>query len=217
MGKQHNVTSWFVLAALWPLAAEAQVAAVAELPTPAIGDVWKFRRMDMWNNKELSVYEEELVEIRTDRLVFRTKSQARPEPRTTYSGRALASCRKMRDSDVEMCEGALAFPLQVGNKSHYDKRPWRSGEGHSSADCEVKAIESVTVPAGTFDAFRVDCDGSYQRVTGGEWKLTTSGRFEETLWYAPAVSNFVKWIYTDYYRRGVWNKEQTELLEFTRK
>lgn len=219
MGKSSKLLCGFLFAAFAPLAVLAQVPAVAEPPAPKIGEVWKYRTTDMWNNTDLSQYEQELVEIQADRLVFRTKSSKAAEPKTAYYGRGLASCRRMRDSDVEMCDGALAFPLQVGKKNSYDKRPWRNGNGHSSADCEVKAIESVTVPAGTFDAFRIDCDGSWQRVFDRQDTVRgNAGRTEESIWYAPRVNGLVKWTYNSYgFRSKPEAKEQTELIEFVAK
>ncbi len=216
MCKPHQIAC--VLAALLSVAAQAQVPAVAELPTPKIGEVWKYRTIDLWNQAELSQFERELVEIQADRLEFRTRSSKNGEPKTSYFGRGLASCRRMRDSDVEMCDGALVFPLRVGDKSKYDKRPWLNGNGHNSAECEVKAVEAVTVPAGTFDAFRVECDGSWQRVFDRLAVDTNSGRTQETIWYSTKVNGLVKWTYFDYATAGrAWKKEQTELTEFVAK
>ncbi|MCM8594513.1 hypothetical protein [Accumulibacter sp.] len=122
----------------------------------------------------------------------------------------------MRDSDVNMCDGSLAFPLRVGDRKAYEKRPWSSGVGANSAECEVKGIESVSVPAGTFDAFRVQCDGAWTRVFDLRANASSkSGRFEDTIWYAPVVGREVKWTYVDYFGPGrVYNKKQTELTEF---
>ncbi len=218
MCKQYQIACSVFLAALLPVVADAEVPTVAELPTPKIGEVWKYRTIDLWNHAELSQFEQELVEIQADRLVFRTRRSKNAEPKTGYSGRGASSCRRMRDSEVEMCDGPLKFPLHVGDKTRYDNRPWRNGKGHNSAECEVKAVETVTVPAGTFDAFRVECDGSWQRVFDRLSVDVNSGRFEETLWYSPKVNDFVKWTHFSYGMAGrAWDKEQTELTEFVPK
>jgi hypothetical protein len=218
MCKQRHLWCSFVLAALLPVTADADVPIVAELPAPKIGNVWRYRTLDLWNNTELSQYEDELVEIQADRLVFRVRSSKSAEPKTRYEGRSLAACRRMRDSEAEMCDGALAFPLRVGNKNRYEKRPWKNGNGHSSAECDVKGIESVTVPAGTFDAFRVECDGNWHRVFDIGARGGNSGRYQETFWYSPSVGGYVKWHFTTYHSSGrVNNKEQTELIEFVAK
>ncbi|MEF8705464.1 MAG: hypothetical protein V5B36_10045 [Candidatus Accumulibacter sp. UW25] len=218
MGKQKAYFSTFMLAALMPLGAHAEIPEVAELPAPKVGEVWKYRTLDMWNNTELRQVEEELVEIQVDRLVFRGKGPGAAVPKTLYYGRSLASCRRMRDSEEEMCTGAMAFPLRVGNRSSYAKRPWRNGEGHSSAECEVKGVEGVTVPAGTFESFRVECDGNWHRIFESGPTQSNSGRFQETLWYSPTVGRYVKSYYVGYAPRGgIYTKEQTELIEFVAK
>jgi len=220
MGRHRAYLSTFILAALLPLGADAgtETSAVAELPAPSIGTVWKYRVLDMWNNTELRQFEEELVEIQADRLVFRSRRPGAATAKTVYYGRSLASCRRMRDSEDEMCAGALAFPLRVGDRTSYDKRPWARGDGHSSAECAVKAVEAVTAPAGTFDSYRIDCDGNWQRMFETGPMQGMSGRFQETLWYSPSVGRYVKWHYVSYSPNGrVYTKEQTELIGFVPK
>ncbi|EXI89157.1 MAG: hypothetical protein AW12_01740 [Candidatus Accumulibacter sp. BA-94] len=130
MGRHRAYLSTFILAALLPLGADAdtETSAVAELPTPSVGTVWKYRVLDTWNNTELRQFEEELVEIQADRLVFREKRPGAAEPKTAYYGRSLASCRRLRGSEEEMCTGALAFPLRVGDRTSYEKRPYQLSE-----------------------------------------------------------------------------------------
>ena len=218
MGSQGTLFSTFLLAALLPLGSNAEISAVAELPAPKVGEVWKYRTLDMWKNTELRQVEEELVEVQADRLVFRAKRPGAAEPSTVYSGRSLATCRRMRDSEEDMCTGALAFPLRVGNRSSYKKRPWSNGNGHDSAECEVKGIEAVTVPAGTFESFRIECDGNWHRMVETGPMQGMAGRFQETLWYSPSVGRYVKWYLVNYGSSGrIWAKEQTELIEFVAK
>jgi hypothetical protein len=56
---------------------------------------------------------------------------------------------------------------------------------HSDTTCTAKAYEDVTVPAGTFKAFRIECEDRY---TFEEIKGVT----RSTRWYAPAVRDIVK-------------------------
>ena len=118
----------------------------------------------------------------------------------------------MRRSDEVVCTGSFKFPMQAGNKYNYEKLPWANRDGHSSASCEVKGEEKVTVPAGTFDAVRIECSGFWTRVFNG----TGSGRQTEAQWYAPSINRFVKSQFSDTFGGGAPNtKNQTELLEFT--
>jgi hypothetical protein len=54
-------------------------------------------------------------------------------------------------------------------------------------DRKVEAMESVTVPAGTFDALR---------IPGHDCNLTLGGCGDFIVWYAPKVKNFAKIIWT---------------------
>ena len=155
----------------------AQPVAGAERPAPNVGDVWKSRTIDLWNNNELSTAHSELIEVRADRLVFRATVAPSGEVLTLMFTRDLQPCRTMKDSTVEVCAGALKFPLRVGEKHQFEKLPWPNGEGYNSETCVVKGQESVKVAAGTFDTYRIECTGSWTRVVGNAF----TGRVDETL------------------------------------
>ena len=53
--------------------ANAQLQFPVGPPTPRIGEVARYRTIDLWNNKEQSTTEIELVEIQRDRLVTMLK------------------------------------------------------------------------------------------------------------------------------------------------
>jgi len=52
----------------------------------------------------------------------------------------------------------------------------------SSRSCTVSGVESVTVPAGTFDAIRVECSDSTDDPAAYAGTITTG-----TYWYAKGV------------------------------
>lgn len=64
--------------------------------------------------------------------------------------------------------------------------------------CKVPATETVTVPAGTFDSFVVECSRYYK-----QWWMQTT-----TWWYAPEVGFYVK-------RERKWNSGQDQSEELT--
>jgi hypothetical protein len=87
----------------------------------------------------------------------------------------------------------FAFPMQVGKAWEHD---WKMGgdtwSGYGRSRWEVKSYEKLTVPAGTFDCFRVE---------GTIWRNTLSAHaqggvpyqvanVQVTYWYCPEV----KWI-----------------------
>lgn len=192
-------------------AAYAQIQFPVTAPTPKVGEIAKYRTIDLWNNNELSTSENELMSVEADGFVTRFKNTITPEPRTDRFNRSWQSCRSMQGSDKVVCGGSLNFPMQIGNKHSYDKLPWTSGLGHDSADCEVKGEEKVTVPAGTYDTLRITCSGFYNRVIEGKW----SGRFNATLWYAPSIGRPVKNDFFNFRESGTaFTKNQSVLTEF---
>lgn len=95
----------------------------------------------------------------------------------------------------------LRFPLTVG--AH-----WRQGYTaftafnnlvwDGEANCRVEAYETVQVPAGSFDAFRIACQD--------QWKVGPKFGFTHvTRWYAPAVATVVRQIHREDPAR--WNFE----------
>jgi hypothetical protein len=97
----------------------------------------------------------------------------------------------------------LNFPLWIGKTWSYETEVWSyetevrrahlppSSMGsplRGQVDCAVKAVDKLTVRAGTFEAFRCECDcelligeGQYQSGCG-TW----------TIWYAPDVKNVIQ-------------------------
>jgi hypothetical protein len=51
------------------------------------------------------------------------------------------------------------------------------------------ACQAVTVPAGTFQAFKIEYDGRYfAHQSDQSW----TGSHKETAWFAPSINRFVK-------------------------
>lgn len=58
----------------------------------------------------------------------------------------------------------------------------------TTVSCTALGMESVTVPAGTFDAMKIDCQDSIEiTVTISGVTVPTSISFMTTLWFAPSV------------------------------
>ena len=88
----------------------------------------------------------------------------------------------------------LRFPMQVGLKwdSPFEvevttRAFMRSAKWQWKA--QVAAAESVAVPAGTFQAFRIEYDASFATRQGNR---SWTGTHKETAWYAPQAMRIVK-------------------------
>ena len=87
------------------------------------------------------------------------------------------------------------FPLSVGKHwNHERKIAGDTWNGNENSSWVVKAYEKVTVPAGTFDCFRVE---------GVTWRVWTNAmtlhpellvaQIDTTFWYCPEVKWAAKW------------------------
>jgi len=87
----------------------------------------------------------------------------------------------------------LQFPMSVGDEWRYTiERPDKKQSAKWIIGRRVEAMDSVTIPAGTFDTFRVA--GRHCNVA-----LNVCGDF--VAWYAPQVKNVVKitWTASNYW------------------
>lgn len=215
----NNNKSWLfrrIIGLAWAVGTSswAQVQFPVAAPAPKVGDIAKYRTIDLWNNKELRTSQSELVEVQPDRFVVRFSMSTRTDPSTLYYTSHWGPCRTMQGADQSVCAGSFKFPMKLGDKYTYEKLPWPNGQGHSTATCEVKAEEKVSTPAGAFDTVRIECAGFWDRVFGG----TFSGNQSEKLWYAPKINRLVQSEYTNHTSGGKLDtRERTDLIEFVAK
>lgn len=114
---------------------------------------------------------------------------------------------RQKDSNPKL----LRFPLEVGNQWSYtsdwvlkDKR----SKGRSIVDVAVVGHEKVRVPAGEFDAFKIETKASFRGVSGINSQLV--GESTGTYWYAPAARAVVKSVT----RNPYLGMPTVELVEF---
>jgi hypothetical protein len=176
------------------------------------GEVWIYRTIDLWTNKETSRYESVFASEENGHLVFRNKNLNSGKVSTVYMSLDQQPCRTMQGSSEMVCTGAMRFPLvRPGESWSYQKLPFPNGQGYFDAECTLTGTESIEVPAGTFDAIRIDCKGSWTRVSDG----SRSGRFEERLWYAPVLKRFVRNDFLTFLTTGhPDSRDRTELVEY---
>jgi hypothetical protein len=164
-------------------AAQGHETFVANPPTFSPGDTWTIRYSDGTKAKRKFLREEPGV------LVFEV-SETSPRRRGSHGllhlNRDLATI-KMVDTGGEEVQRfephsfGLRFPLTVGKE--WQGRCQRFDEGRFSGTFigayKVVRIESVTVPAGTFQAFRVEGETYEIRDPKRRWRFNH--------WYAPEV------------------------------
>ena len=155
----------------------------AEAPTVSPGDRWTYRRIDgvtgqtkQWRLEVASVETGEVTTVKGDRfdkewsILFDAGEGLTYEPK----GQRLV---------WPMAPGAeTKFAYRVVGSKNYP-------EWSVEATVRVAGLERVTVPAGSFDTFKVEATGRYkQKKADGK---RGGGTFKNVYWYSPEVKREV--------------------------
>jgi hypothetical protein len=100
------------------------------------------------------------------------------------------------------------FPIFIGKtwNSRSESVGPRGERVNVGRSCKVVAFEPITVPAGRFDAYKIQCDLSI--YTPWSWQG------ELAYWYAPKAKTTVK---VSDLSRNFWEKPEFELTTYTLK
>ena len=186
-----------------------------EGPGVKVGDTWMFNTLNGWNGELAYVSMNSVKEISAKGIALESSSLDRSSvsvvQRTSgFNMTSVVTSGRTRRFDPYYPN--FAFPLVIG-------KTWRdevtisdsgtSGETRARLSGKVIGWESVTVPAGTFRALRIELRGTYSSDGDG------SGTIEDTLWYSPEVRNAVRAEYKDTVGSGSrYNHDIHELVRY---
>ncbi|OOG50695.1 hypothetical protein B0E49_18400 [Polaromonas sp. C04] len=172
----------------------------AEVPTIKVGDRWKYEQADRRTGVKDSKFDWRITAV--------TASQIEG---TENEGTLLMTPDlSIMESSTSVVSGevkTLSFPLEVGKKWAYKAsfaNKVTGSKGRWELKATVVAFEKVKVPAGEFDAFKVEYKGFWNSDT-----THSNGRLVLANWYAPATRSLVKTEYDDGYNNWV-----RQLVEF---
>ncbi|MGD0230626.1 MAG: hypothetical protein ABSC19_09735 [Syntrophorhabdales bacterium] len=177
------------------------------------GDRWSWQHTNGLANEKDFTRIEDVVEISVNEIRTRVRVKGKPDSGiSTYT-------REWNPVDVISAQynpylKELTFPLSVGKKwdGSADKMLFSNGKhGKFFFKGEIVAFEKVTVPAGTFDAYRINV---VLDATGTDEDVNI-GNTVETYWYAPSVKRYVKLEATVKRDGRVRSKDIYELLEYS--
>jgi hypothetical protein len=99
---------------------------------------------------------------------------------------------RQKDSNPRM----LRFPLEVGDQWSYTTDyllKYKNGsKGRALVNVAVVGYEKIRVPAGEFDAFKLEAKASFRGVSA--FNSQTAGDSLWTYWYAPAARAIVRYV-----------------------
>ncbi len=157
----------------------AMAQGTADKPAPKVGDKWEYQQAVKATpgGDPSQPWSRTVSEVLPDRITLVSATNA------TFQHDA--SLNLIDPKGAEYSTMNYKFPMSVGNEWKYTARAGPTGQLDRSGTYKVVAFESVTVPAGTFDCFRVE--GEFQLNGRGY-----SGRGNEKYWYCPKLNNIAK-------------------------
>lgn len=179
------IQNCFVLVALTGLLSSTALAQgeSAQAPIIKVGDQWKFEQSDRRSGVKEPVIIQRITSTsptqiegleNEERFVWTTELNIIESPTVIVAG-----------------EGKrLAFPLEAGKTWEFQynfTNKAKAAKGRWKLDAKVVAYEKVKVPAGEFDAFKIEYTGFWHNDTKGK-----SGRLKMTNWYSPALRTIVR-------------------------
>ncbi len=188
-------------------------AASADRPDVHVGDRWSFQHTNALANEKDFTTIEDVVEVTP------TEIHARERVKGKGTSSIAAFTREWNPIDIVSARyepdlREWSFPLKVGGKweSSADKMLFANGKhGKFQLRGQVTGQEKITVPAGSFDTFRIEL---HIDAVGTD-EDANIGNTVETYWYAPEVRHFIK-SEISFSRDGrVRSKDQYELLEYS--
>ncbi len=184
------------------VSAGADVPQSVSLPTWAVGDMWVYQLPDV------NVVTWTVIGADADGYTATTSRGTPLQALTVKIPRNLdwTTLTATDGSRIQRDQGSLRFPMTVGSS-------WPAT--HPSVldtvwqdTYTVTAYEKVTVPAGTFDAFRIE--GTESNLSKGQARSVVSGTGHFTVWYASEVKWHIKisWDTTSFWHPSIRGKQQ---------
>ena len=162
-----------VLLSAFGLSIAAHAQSAAEKPKFNVGDKWEFKQSTA--DGKTNNWSREIVEIPSGEQVRVRMGSGKVED---YDG----AMNFMPEGNAERVRVLAKYPLKVGDAWTFSRKfanPGTSEDGKA----KVVALESLTVPAGTFQCYRVEAETSLNNKAYKETRVWVR-------WYCPDV----KWI-----------------------
>ena len=175
---------FIAIAAAAALPAFAANAPTADKPTPKVGDVFEYAKRLF--AIDCTRWEVKAVGQDGFNILQRGDNTAYYDAGSGTLARIVAGGKPL--FEFKPHSPLLSFPIELGKKWEGKYDGYRADQGaswKSEVSCEVKAFETVKVPAGEFEAYRVVC--------ADNWDASPyRGTIDSTFWYAPKIGTVVK-------------------------
>jgi hypothetical protein len=160
--------------------------AKVERAEPKLGNTWTYAMLDPFSRAQTSEFVVTTASIDDTQIKNEVKNSSGTSGSSITDrdgGRIIADTQRTYTPPKQ----TYSFPLEVGKKWEYSTTfPYPAcGTSRIDIKAEVVGWETVTVPAGTYRALRVDHSGYWNNCYG-------SDKHTEKYWYVPSLKVAVK-------------------------
>jgi len=220
----------------------ASMAQSADRPATKAGDTWVYRDTNEMGPMGWKQTRDEFTVTRvTPSSIYYAarESGSSQSPGIYLAGADWSRIRAVNGKET-VVNRPLNFPLTPGKTWTLQYREDHPNKAHKFEEWDTRytvvGTETVTVPGGTFNAIKVEAEGTWKaeiepsnsvvqgaQTTAGSTSMTTEvrytvaapfeGRTYKALWYVPEVHRWVKVVEEYYGSDGVRTERQTSELE----
>ncbi|QYE35192.1 hypothetical protein KZX46_04060 [Polymorphobacter sp. PAMC 29334] len=213
----------------------------ASRPTVHADDIWRYKNSIELRGRFSETHDERsVVRTQADAIVLKVHASDSPlQPTELLVGSDWSRFRSV-DGHEQVVNRPFDFPLTAGKTwtvDYSESNPNRLlTTEHWVTTYKVVGVERVTVPAGTFDAVKIEATGNWtatlaRAVTGvattrsdaqgvavanridRQQPRDATGRIYKAFWYVPAVKRAVKIVEETYDSGGLRSESRTSELE----
>jgi hypothetical protein len=181
-----------------------------------VGDTWRYQTVDKWKKEVTGNWSRRIDAINSDgslklnggSVVWEADGAIRSYPGGDKRVRVFSPAVQTR---VKLLQVGYAEPNSLKVAFTIDGAP----SGRESQDAKIKVIkqEAVTVPAGTFTAWKIERSGFTDGVSSSGGNYTR--RFTETSWYVPALKTYVASEYESWRGSTLDTQTRQELTSYS--
>ena len=196
----------------------AEPASVATPGQPAVGQTWVYRSRGKWGNSPRRTVSVSVDRVE-DGLIYESMRLIEPNERTGGSKRSHTTRPAIIDWTWLGWEFApwldTSNAIDSGNWSGFSVPDMTGGWDDWRASAKVVGRESVSVPAGRFEAVKVAVLAQRHRTGSAAESDREPVKVEMTVWYAPEAKRYVKLARTIDAASGMeMERDQIELIRY---
>jgi len=182
-------------------------------PDIHVGAIWQYRKIDGFTNETVYKFSQRVVSVNDHEIVIQLKNTIKEGAWLRYFTREWNPV-DVGDIKFDPFRPEFKFPMSIGGTWNLNFGLTEHGRSFLSLfKGKIVALEKVTVPAGTFDAYRIENDIE-TRDTGADANITKG---HIITWYSPTAQKYIRRESTTFSGGRVRSNSIDELVEYSLK